>query len=163
MPTGHEFTVQEKVLIFKVIRFCEQEKTGSIIPLYNVVERIAKMLDISETSVKRLKKEMNELIQQQKTEVEEEQKQKQQEERESAENKRQLRSQTKLDSASQDRSTFSTLPKPKRLHRRQSHTGSLAAAENHSSIPRPYSPQKKGKRCLIVQININENINFLFR
>ncbi|CAF2823256.1 unnamed protein product [Rotaria sp. Silwood2] len=160
MPTGHEFTAQEKLLIFKVIRFCEQEKTGPIIPLYNVVERIAKMLDISETSVKRLKKEMNELIQQQQTELEEEQNRKQQEERELAENKRQLRSQTKLDSASQDRSTFS---KPKRLHRRQSHTGSLAAAKNHSSIPRPYSPQKKGKRCLIVRININENINFLFR
>jgi len=72
MPTGHEFSVDEKVLIFKVIRFCEQEKTGPIIPLNNVIERISTLLGISERSVNRMKKELNELIEQEKQKQEEE-------------------------------------------------------------------------------------------
>ncbi len=150
MPTGHGFTVEEKALIFKVIRFCEQEREGPIVPLYNAVERVAKMLDVSERSVNRLKKEMSELIQHHQTELDEEQKQKQLEEKEANENKRELRSQTKLESALQHGSTVPTLLESKRLHRRQRHPRSLAASIEQSPVPLPHSCRKKSQFYCIV-------------
>jgi hypothetical protein len=62
MPRGHEFNVDEKALILKVIRFCKEEKTGAIIPLNNVIERVPTILRIFDTSVYGVKKELNELV-----------------------------------------------------------------------------------------------------
>lgn len=45
-----------------------KEKIGLTIPFYNVFERIPSMLDASETSLRSLKKEISELIQQQQIE-----------------------------------------------------------------------------------------------
>ena len=74
MPTGHDFSIDEKTLIFKVISFCKQEKTGPIIPLNNVIQRVSMLLGIFERSVNRMKKELNELIEQEKQQPEEEDK-----------------------------------------------------------------------------------------
>ena len=49
MPTGEEFSVQVKQLLFRVIDFVESEKDGPIIPLNNVGERLVKMLNISQS------------------------------------------------------------------------------------------------------------------
>ena len=49
MPTGEEFSVQVKQLLFHVIDFVESEKDGPIIPLNNVGERLVKMLNISQS------------------------------------------------------------------------------------------------------------------
>jgi hypothetical protein len=59
MPTGHEFSQEVKQLIFHVIDFVESEKNGPIIPLYNVKDRLVKMLNISERSVYRLTHELH--------------------------------------------------------------------------------------------------------
>jgi hypothetical protein len=58
MPLGREFSTAEKSLMFNVIRFVENEKSGSTIPLYNVNERLVAMLGISLHSVNNLKHEM---------------------------------------------------------------------------------------------------------
>jgi len=162
MPKGHEFTSEEKVLIFRVIKFCEQEKTGPIIPLYNAIERISNMLDISERSVNRLKKEMNELMQHQQTELEEEQKRKQLEEKEASENQRQLRSQTKQESTLQYGSTVSTLLESNKPHRRQRHPRSLTASTENPPIPQPHSSRKKSQYYRIVRMNTDENCKISF-
>ena len=44
--------------MFNVIRFVENEKSGAMIPLNNVNDRLQAILWISLSSVKRLKKEM---------------------------------------------------------------------------------------------------------
>lgn len=156
MPKGNEFTVEEKVLIFKVIRFCEHEKEGPIIPLYNTVERIAKILDISERSVYRLKKEMNELMQQQQKELEEEQEQKQLEEQEVNEHKRQVRNKTNLASTLQYDSMVPVIPEPKRLHRRLRHSRSSTINTDDLPVPQPYSAQKRSQYYCIVRMNRDE-------
>ena len=58
MPTGVEFSQELKQLMFNVIRFVENEKSGTIIPLNNVNDRLQAMLRISLSSVRRLKEEM---------------------------------------------------------------------------------------------------------
>lgn len=60
MPTGYEFSQELKQLVFNVIKFVEKEKTGPLIPLNNVNDRLQSMLGISLASVKRLKQEMRE-------------------------------------------------------------------------------------------------------
>ena len=57
MPKGYEFSQEVKQLMFHIINVVESEKNGPVIPLYNVIGRPAKMLDISERSVYRLKQE----------------------------------------------------------------------------------------------------------
>ena len=98
MPTGHDFSIDEKTLIFKVINFCEQEKTEPIIPLNNVIQRVSVLLGVSEISVNRMKKELNELIEQEEKDKEDENK-----------DKYQLRSGTKSDSILKHRETSSIL------------------------------------------------------
>ena len=61
MPTGHEFCQEVKQLIFHVIDFVESEKNGPVIPLYNVKDRLVKMLNISERSIYRLTHELHHL------------------------------------------------------------------------------------------------------
>ncbi len=46
MPKGYEFSQEVKQLVFHVIDFVESEKSGPVIPLYNVTDRLVKMLDI---------------------------------------------------------------------------------------------------------------------
>ena len=58
MPTGVEFSQELKQLMFNVIQFVENEKTGTIIPFNNVNDRLQAMLGISLSSVRRLKEEM---------------------------------------------------------------------------------------------------------
>ena len=58
MPTGVEFSQELKQLTFNVIRFVENEKSGTIIPLNNVNDRLQGMLGISLSSVRRLEEEM---------------------------------------------------------------------------------------------------------
>ena len=58
MPTDVEFSQELKQLMFNVIRFVENEKSGTIIPLNNVNDRLQAMLGISLSSVRRLKEEM---------------------------------------------------------------------------------------------------------
>ncbi|CAF3280599.1 unnamed protein product [Rotaria socialis] len=139
MPFGHEFSVGGKVLIFTVTRFCEQEKAGPIIPLNNVVERISTLLGISERSVNRLKKEMHQLMEQEKQEIEKQEKQKREKENE---HKYQLRSQTKSDSDLKNYQPFMILPRSKILHERKRHTESLTASIEEVSIPKPLSKKK---------------------
>ncbi|CAF1320505.1 unnamed protein product [Didymodactylos carnosus] len=55
MPKGHEFSVEVKAMMFKVICYVESEKSGAVIP---VNERLVAMLGISAQSVKNLKHEM---------------------------------------------------------------------------------------------------------
>lgn len=57
MPTGCEYSLKEKQLMFNVIKFVESEKNGWKIPLFNVNERLEVMLGISMRSVERLKSE----------------------------------------------------------------------------------------------------------
>ena len=58
MPTGVGFSQELKQFMFNVIRFVENEKSGTIIPLNNVNDRLQAMLGISLSSVRRLKEEM---------------------------------------------------------------------------------------------------------
>ena len=58
VPTGVEFSQELKQLMFNVIQFVENEKSGTIIPLNNVNDRLQAMLGISLSSVRRLKEEM---------------------------------------------------------------------------------------------------------
>ena len=60
MPTGFEFSQEMKQLTFNVIRFVENEKNGTVIPLNNVNDRLQSMLGISLSSIRRLKQEMRE-------------------------------------------------------------------------------------------------------
>jgi predicted nucleotidyltransferase len=60
MIKGNEFSQEIKQLMFNVIRFVESEKNGPVIPLNNVNERLESILDISVSSVERLKKEIRE-------------------------------------------------------------------------------------------------------
>ena len=58
MPKGQEFSHDMKQVFFNVIKFVENEKSGTVIPLFNVNERLSAMLNISLRSVVRLKSEM---------------------------------------------------------------------------------------------------------
>ncbi|CAF3236218.1 unnamed protein product [Rotaria sp. Silwood2] len=58
MPSGVHFSVDMKKLIFRVIKFVENEKTGPSIPLYNCNARLVAMLGISEGALLKLKKEL---------------------------------------------------------------------------------------------------------
>ncbi|CAF1111433.1 unnamed protein product [Rotaria sordida] len=60
MSKGHDFSRETKQMMFDVLKFIEREKGGCLIPLNNVNERIQSILDISMTSVERLKREMRE-------------------------------------------------------------------------------------------------------
>lgn len=58
MPSGVHFSIDIKKLIFRVIKFVENEKTGPSIPLYNCNARLVAMLGISEGALLKLKKEL---------------------------------------------------------------------------------------------------------
>ena len=64
MHTGEEFSVEQKKLIFRVIDFVESERDGLKIAVTSTSARIMALLGISYSSVHRLKKELNELREQ---------------------------------------------------------------------------------------------------
>ena len=64
MPRGKEFSIEEKILIFRVIEFVESERNGLQIPLTSTSARVMTLLGISYSSIYRLKKEIEELRQQ---------------------------------------------------------------------------------------------------
>ena len=65
MAKRHDYSAKEKTLIFKVIKFCDQKKSGALIPLNNVNDRIMCMLGFFEQTTAKMRKEMYELEEQQ--------------------------------------------------------------------------------------------------
>ncbi len=61
MTTGHQFSQEMKQIFFNVIKFVEKEKFGTVIPVFNVNERLSSMLNISLRSVERLNSEMRDI------------------------------------------------------------------------------------------------------
>ena len=61
MLKGHDYSTKEKTLIFKVIKFCDQEKSSALIPLNNVNDHIIRMLAVSGWTVAKMSKGMHEL------------------------------------------------------------------------------------------------------
>ena len=108
MPKGQEFSHDMKQIFFHVIKFVENEKSGTVIPLFNVNERLSAMLNISLRSVVRLKSEMRD------TEYDMmEKKRKMDEEKEALENQKvevlsRLRNLRSRSSSSSSSSTIST-------------------------------------------------------
>ena len=66
MPKGEDFSIELKMILFRLIDFVEQEGNGVTIPLHRTTVRLMKMLGIEETSIGRLKKELAEQRQEQK-------------------------------------------------------------------------------------------------
>jgi hypothetical protein len=58
MPTGENYGLARKQLMFRIIKFVEREKTGPVIPLFNTTGRLEAMLGIPRRSVFRLRSEM---------------------------------------------------------------------------------------------------------
>jgi hypothetical protein len=140
MPTGHEFSEDIKQLIFHVIDFVESEKNGPVIPLYNVNERLIKMLNISKSSLTRLKHELNVLREQEA--------QQEQRAREEEKEGRHLRSRTTPNIISKHQVSTACEPRPKISHRHRSHTVCPASVSKKNvtlSIPQPIPPLKKGE------------------
>ena len=67
MPKGENFRLGVKQLMFRIIDFVEKEKTGPIIPLYNAASRLESMPGISRGSVFRLRSEMKQNQEREKT------------------------------------------------------------------------------------------------
>jgi L-arabinose isomerase len=61
MPKGQQFSQDMKQIFFNVVKFVEKEKFGTIIPLFNLNERLSSMLNISLRSLERLKSEMRDI------------------------------------------------------------------------------------------------------
>ena len=71
MPNGEEFSIELKMIFFRVIDFVERGRDGVIVSLHKTTARLTKMLGIEEASVGRLKKELAEQRQEQKEKLEE--------------------------------------------------------------------------------------------
>jgi hypothetical protein len=160
MPKGHEFSQEVKQLMFHIIDFVESEKNGPVIPLYNVTDRLVKMLDISERSVYRLKHELQHL--RQKETKNQSQQQQQTEEKEEAEtNVRYLRSRTISLPTFKRRDSSTSVPPAKILCRL--HTDSSVSSITHIGllIPQALPPQKKSKR-FVISLKQHESQLFSF-
>jgi hypothetical protein len=144
MHKGREFSVEEKQLIFRVIKFTEREKMGPVIPHNNVDDRLIEMLNVSQSSITRLKNEMKDLSEQQQAEHEQQQKVVEKPVREE-------RRYTRSETAAQ-KPDDSSEPPTKVLHRRERHTfsASFSTTEIISAVPEPVPPQKKGRRKIIL-------------
>lgn len=147
MPKGYEFSQEVKQLMFHIINFVENEKNGPVIPLYNVTGRLAKMLDISERSVRRLKQELHQLREK---ETNEQQHQQTKDQNEIDVNVRDLRSRTISLPTLKHRQSSGSNPPAKILCRR--HTTLAASSSNKINLPIPQalSPQKKSKRFILL-------------
>ncbi|CAF1610418.1 unnamed protein product, partial [Didymodactylos carnosus] len=143
MPKGYEFSQEVKQLMFHIINFVESEKNDPVIPLYNVNDRLVKMLDISKRSVKsvKLKHELHQLRQKEMNEQHQQQEMKEKNEVDA--NVRELRSRTISLPMSRHRESSASTPPTKILCRR--HTVSAASSSSHIDLPIPQAlpPQKK--------------------
>ncbi|CAF4152552.1 unnamed protein product [Rotaria sordida] len=145
MPKGYELSQEVKQLMYNIINFVESEKNGPVIPLYNVDDRLVKMLDISKRSIVRLKHELHQLTQK---EINEQQQQ-QQEMKENDEvdaNVRHLGSHIISLPMSRHRESSTSATPAKILCRR--HTVSAASSSSHIDLPisQALPPEKKGNR-----------------
>jgi L-arabinose isomerase len=124
MPKGQEFSQDMKEIFFNVIKFVEREKFGTVIPVFNVNERISSMLNISLRSVERLKSEMRDI------------------EHDMMEKKR------KMDEEKEDleRQKVEVLGRLRKLRSRSSSSSSSSSAISTNTVvigvPIPRSPQK---------------------
>ncbi|CAF1328425.1 unnamed protein product [Rotaria sordida] len=144
MPKDYEFSQEVKQLMFHIINFVESVKNGPVIPLYNVDDRLVKMLDISKRSVVGLKHELHQLRQK---EMNEQQQQQEMEENDEVDaNVRDLRSRTISLPMSRHRESSASASPAKILCRR--HTVSAASSSSYIDLPIPQAlpPQKKGNR-----------------
>ncbi|CAF1457639.1 unnamed protein product [Rotaria sordida] len=140
MPKGYEFSQEAKQLMFHIINFVESEKNGPVIHLYNVDDRLVKMLDISERSVRRLKQELHQLRQK---EINEQQQQETKEQGEMDANVRDLRSRTISLPTSKHRESSGSNPPAKILCRRHSASAPSSSSKIDLPIPQALPPQKK--------------------
>ncbi|CAF1352181.1 unnamed protein product [Rotaria sordida] len=162
MPKGYEFTQEVKQLMFHIINFVESEKNGPVIPLYNVDDRLVKMLDISERSVRRLKQELHQLRQK---EINEQQQQEMKEQGEMDANVRDLRSRTISLPTSKHRESSGSNPPAKILCRRHSASAPSSSSKIDLPIPQALPPQKKmhsGHRNIILSEQGKDLIRFEF-
>jgi hypothetical protein len=61
MPKGEDLESDVKQLMFRIIKFVDSEKEGTVIPLYNTTGRLEAMLGVSRATVFRLRNEMHSL------------------------------------------------------------------------------------------------------
>ena len=73
MLKGHDNSIKEKQIFFRVIDFVEKEKAGPTISFHNTTGRLLAMLGIAEDSLSRLKKELTDQRQKQQDEQEKQQ------------------------------------------------------------------------------------------
>ncbi|CAF4001303.1 unnamed protein product [Rotaria sordida] len=146
MPKGYEFSQEAKQLMFHIINFVESEKNGPVIHLYNVDDRLVKMLDISERSVRRLKQELHQLRQK---EINEQQQQETKEQGEMDANVRDLRSRTISLPTSKHRESSGSNPPAKILCRRHSASAPSSSSKIDLPIPQALPPQKKRSRLAV--------------
>jgi hypothetical protein len=63
IPTGEEFSMEQKIVIFLLIEFVESKRNGLQVPLTSASGRGMALLGISYSSLNNLKQELNELQQ----------------------------------------------------------------------------------------------------
>ncbi|CAF4194494.1 unnamed protein product [Rotaria sordida] len=161
--------------MFHIINFVESEKNGPVIPLCNVTDRLVKMLDISEKSVRRLKQELHQLREK---ETNEKQRQEMKEQGETEANVRVLRSRTISLSISKHRESSESNPPAKNFCRRHTASAFSSSSKIDLSIPQALPPQKKrhsghrkiilseqGKGLIRVEFHklIQEKIGFIYQ
>ncbi|CAF1352201.1 unnamed protein product [Rotaria sordida] len=132
--------------MFHIINFVESEKNGPVIPLCNVTDRLVKMLDISEKSVRRLKQELHQLREK---ETNEKQRQEMKEQGETEANVRVLRSRTISLSISKHRESSESNPPAKNFCRRHTASAFSSSSKIDLSIPQALPPQKKRPRLAV--------------
>lgn len=143
MPTGHEFCQEVKQLIFHVIDFVESEKNGPVIPLYNVKDRLVKMLNISERSIYRLTHELHHLRCKEINKISQEQQAIEEKKKEEPIVKN-LRSRTILYPTTKRLQHSTSNPPAKILYRR--HTASSVHPSIDHLVPQALFPGKKSKK-----------------
>jgi hypothetical protein len=136
MPTGKEFSKEEKTLLFRIIAFVDSEKNGPKIPMNNVCGRLQVMLGLSHGTISNLRQQMSRLVDQQDDiKVTEE-------DDEEASQVRPRRQSTSSRVAAQEKDILPTTGR--RKERRQWSASSITTIVNGTFIPSPTSPKKKG-------------------
>ncbi|CAF5035418.1 unnamed protein product, partial [Rotaria sp. Silwood1] len=137
--------------MFRIITFVESEKSGPVVPFYNVNDHLVKMLNISERSVYRLKHELQQLRQKEikgQPQQQQQQQQQQTEEKNEADtNVRDFPSRTISLPTSKYRESSASIPPGKILCRRHTVSSAfLSTSHIDLLIPQTLSPQKKNEK-----------------
>jgi hypothetical protein len=133
MPSGKEFSKEEKTIFYRVITFVDLEKNGPKIPMYNANDRLQAMLGLSRHSISNLRQEMRLLSEDQNKSVSEEEEEEE-----------------KADPRPRRRTTSDTQIKrtpPQRHGRKRKRTWSTSSITTMTNVvisPLPLSPKKKG-------------------